>query len=173
MNLNDDCPPQAPFQPSSSHTVSVVSINFSSKIVQVNSERNLTNQSIQSDNPMSLQNLRSGIRKGNSVPMDTEIPSPDSIPMGADSMPKKLHPPKHLQASPARDRQNSRTSSHRSQLPINIVISKTNDLTANLARPTDHNDAFKIIPVMEIPAEQSEPEHFNFDPSRSLRKSFL
>lgn len=155
MNPNDDCPPQAPPQPSSSHTVSVVSINFCSKIVQVDSEGNLTNQSIEADKPMSLQNLRSDIRKGNSVPMDTEIPSPESIPVGADSMPKKSHPPKHKQASPAPDRQNSRTSGHGSQFPINNVISKTNDGKINPARPTYHNDASKMIPVMEIPVEQS------------------
>jgi hypothetical protein len=173
MNPNDDCPPQDPTQPSSSHTVSVVSINFYSKIVQVDSERNLTNQSIEADKQISLQNLRSDIRKGNSVPMDTEITSPESIPVSADSMPEKSHPPKHMQASPAPDRQNSRTSGHGSQFPINNVISKTNDGTANLEPPTDHNDAFKMIPVNEIPKEQSEPEYFNFDPSRSLRKSLL
>jgi hypothetical protein len=148
----------------------LVSINFSLKIVQMDSERNRTNQSIEADNPMSLQNLRSDTRKDNSVPMDTEIPSPDFIPVGADSMPKKSHPPKHMQASPAPDRQNSRTSGHGSQFPINNVISKTNDGTANPARPTDYKDAFKMIPVIEIPEEKSEPKQTNYDPSKQSCK---
>lgn len=171
MNQNNDGPPQVPLQPSSGLTVSVVSINFGSKIVQMDSERNRINQSIDADNPMSLQNLRSSTRKDNSLQNPTPKPSPDSIPAGTDFMPKKSHLPKHMQSGPAPDRKDSVTSNHGSQLSINNVSNKADEGSPLLARPKDYNDSFKIMPVMKITEEQSEPEHTNLDLSRGSRKS--